>query len=234
MKWNKLYEYPKTVRSSVDGVRKYSIGEEKLPSVTTIISATQDPEKTESLARWKTRVGDVEADRIKNTAALRGTAMHTYLEHHVKGGNVLDLTDLGREASSMAKTIIEKGFPDMEEVWGVECTLFYPGLYAGQTDMCGIYQGRESIIDFKQSNKPKRAEWIGDYKLQLAAYATAHDCIFGTNIEQGVILMCTPDNFFQRFLVNGSEFREYKWKWLQKISDYYSVKRKFYNPEKPI
>jgi len=234
MKWNKLYEYPKTVRSSVDGVRKYSIGEEKLPSVTTIISATQDPEKTESLARWKTRVGDVEADRIKNTAALRGTAMHTYLEHHVKGGNVLDLTDLGREASSMAKTIIEKGFPDMEEVWGVECTLFYPGLYAGQTDMCGIYQGRESIIDFKQSNKPKRAEWIGDYKLQLAAYATAHDCIFGTNIEQGVILMCTPDNFFQRFLVNGSEFREYKWKWLQKISDYYSVQRKFYNPEKPI
>ena len=234
MKWNKLYEYPKTVRSSVDGVRKYSIGKEKLPSVTTIISATQDPEKTESLARWKTRVGDAEADRIKNTAALRGTAMHTYLEHHVKGGNVLDLTDLGREASSMAKTIIEKGFPDMEEVWGVECTLFYPGLYAGQTDMCGIYQGRESIIDFKQSNKPKRAEWIGDYKLQLAAYATAHDCIFGTNIEQGVILMCTPDNFFQRFLVNGSEFREYKWKWLQKISDYYSVQRKFYNPEKPI
>ena len=234
MKWNKIYKYPKTVRSSVDGVRKYSIGEEKLPSVTTIISATQDLEKTESLARWKTRVGDVEADRIKNTAALRGTAMHTYLEHHVKGGNVLDLTDLGREASSMAKTIIEKGFPDMEEVWGVECTLFYPGLYAGQTDMCGIYQGRESIIDFKQSNKPKRAEWIGDYKLQLAAYATAHDCIFGTNIEQGVILMCTPDNFFQRFLVNGSEFREYKWKWLQKISDYYSMQRKFYNPEKPI
>ena len=76
-------------------------------------------------------------------------------------------------------------------------------------------------MDFKQSNKPKRAEWIGDYKLQLAAYATAHDCIFGTNIEQGVILMCTPDNFFQRFIVNGPEFREWKWKWLQKISDYY-------------
>ena len=221
MKWNKLYEYPKTVRSSVDGVRKYNIGQEKLPSVTTIISATQDPEKTESLAKWKARVGNAEADRIKNTAALRGTAMHTYLEHHVKGGNVLDLTDLGREASSMGQTIIEKGFPDMEEVWGVECTLFYPGLYAGQTDMCGIYQGRESIIDFKQSNKPKRAEWIEDYKLQLAAYATAHDCIFGTSIEQGVILMCTPDNFFQRFIVNGSEFREWKWKWLKKIDQYY-------------
>jgi len=221
MKWNKQFIYPKTVRSSVDGVRKYSIGEEKLPSVTTIISSTQDASKTESLKKWKARVGEVEAERIKNTAATRGTAMHSYLEHYVKGGNVLDLSDVGREARNMAEVIIEKGFPDLEEVWGVECTLFYPGLYAGQTDMCGIYQGRESIIDFKQSNKPKRAEWIGDYKLQLVAYATAHDCIFGTNIEQGVILMCTPDNYFQRFIVNGNEFREYKWKWLQKISDYY-------------
>ena len=221
MKWNKQFIYPKTVRSSVDGVRKYSIGQEKLPSVTTIISSTQDASKTDSLNKWKARVGEVEAERIKNTAATRGTAMHSYLEHHVKGGNVLDLTDVGREARSMGQTIIEKGFGDLEEVWGVECTLFYPGLYAGQTDLCGVYQGRESIVDFKQSNKPKRAEWIGDYKLQLAAYATAHDCIFGTNIEQGVILMCTPDNFFQRFIVNGPEFREWKWKWLQKISDYY-------------
>ena len=223
MKWNKLYNYPKTVRSSVDGVRKYDIGKEKLPSVTTILSSTQDASKTESLARWKERVGEVEANRIKNTAALRGTAMHTYLEHYVKGGNVLDLTDVGREASSMGETIINKGFSDLEEVWGVECTLHYPGLYAGQTDMCGIYQGRESIIDFKQSNKPKRAEWITDYKLQLVAYATAHDQVYGTSIEQGVILMCTPDNFFQRFLVNGSEFREWKWEWLRKIDQYYNL-----------
>jgi len=221
LKWNKQFDYPKTVRSSVDGVRKYSIGQEKLPSVTTIISSTQDADKTANLAKWKAKVGNIEAERIKNTAALRGTAMHTYLEHYVKGGNVLDLTDLGREARSMGEVIIKKGLPDMDEVWGVETTLFYPGLYAGQTDMCGVYQGRESIIDFKQSNKPKRAEWIGDYKLQLAAYATAHDQVYGTSIEQGVILMCTPDNYFQRFIVNGSEFKEWKWKWLQKIDEYY-------------
>ena len=221
MKWNKLYKYPESRRSSIEGKRHYAVTGEKLPSVTTILQSTQSEEKTESLARWKAKVGEVEAERVMKTAATRGTAMHTYLEHYIKGGKVLDLTDVGREASSMGQTIIDKGFDDLEEVWGVECTLFYPGLYAGQTDLCGVYQGRESIIDFKQSNKPKRAEWIEDYKLQLVAYATAHDCIFGTNIEQGVILMCTPDNFFQRFLVNGSEFREYKWKWLRKISDYY-------------
>jgi len=221
LKWNKLYNYPKTVRSSIDGVRKYDVDDEKLPSVTTILQATQDAEKVESLKRWVERVGETEAERIKNTAAKRGTAMHSYLEAYLQGGKILDLRDVGREASSMGETIIEKGFPDLEEVWGVECTLHYPGLYAGQTDLCGIYQGRESIIDFKQSNKPKKAEWIDDYKLQLVAYAMAHDQIYGTSIEQGVILMCTPDNFFQRFIVNGSEFREWKWEWLRRIDTYY-------------
>jgi len=221
MKWNKLYKYPRSVREILKGGRHYDVNDEKLPSVTTILQATQSLEKAQSLARWASRVGQVEADRIKNTAAKRGTAMHSYLETYLQGGKILDLRDVGREASSMAETIIAKGFNDLEEVWGVECTLHYPGLYAGQTDMCGIYQGRESIIDFKQTNKPKRAEWIDDYKLQLVAYATAHDQVYGTEIEQGVILMCTPDNFFQRFLVNGSEFREWKWKWLQKVSDYY-------------
>ena len=194
MKWNKLYDYPRCVRSLVEGKRKYEVAGERLPSVTTILKNTESEDKKESLARWKAKVGEVEAERVKNVAATRGTAMHTYLEHYVKGGNVLDLTDVGREASGMGETIIEKGFPDLEEVWGVECTLHYPGLYAGQTDLCGIYQGRESIIDFKQSNKPKKAEWIDDYKLQLVAYAMAHDQVYGTRIEQGVILMCTPDN----------------------------------------
>ena len=224
LKWNKLYKYPKSIRETLKGVRHYDVNDEKLPSVTTILQATQSLEKAESLARWASRVGQVEADRIKNNAAKRGTAMHSYLETYLQGGKVLDLRDVGREASSMAETIIAKGFNDLEEIWGVECTLHYPGLYAGQTDMCGIYQGRESIIDFKQTNKPKKVEWIDDYKLQLVAYATAHDQVYGTKIELGVILMCTPDNFFQRFLVNGSEFREWKWKWLQKVSDYYELK----------
>ena len=224
MKWNKLYKYPKSIRETLKGGRHYDVNDEKLPSVTTILQATQSLEKAESLSRWASRVGKVEADRIRDQAAKRGTAMHSYLEAYLQGGKILDLRDVGREASSMGQTIIEKGFPDLHEVWGVECTLYYPGLYAGQTDMCGIYQGRESIVDFKQSNKPKKIEWIEDMFLQLVAYATAHDCIYGTKIEQGVILMCTPDNFFQRFIVNGSEFREWKWKWLRKISDYYELK----------
>ena len=224
MKWNKLYTYPRSKRETLKGDRHYDVNDEKLPSVTTILQATQSLEKAESLARWASRVGQVEAERFRNTAAKRGTAMHSYLETYLQGGKILDLRDIGREASSMAETIIAKGFNDLEEIWGVECTLHYPGLYAGQTDMCGIYQGRESIIDFKQTNKPKREEWLKDYKLQMIAYAMAHDQVYGTEIEQGVILMCTPDNFFQKFTINGRQFRELKWEWLNKIDQYYNLK----------
>ena len=221
MKWNKLYEYPKSVRSLIKDERHYEIGSEKLPSVTTILAATASDEKRESLAKWKLKVGDSKADEIKNQAAKRGTAMHSYLEYHLNGQGLLDLSSEGREARDMAQTIIDKGLGDLHEIWGSEVVLHYPGLYAGATDLCGIYQGRDSIVDFKQSNKPKKDEWIDDYKLQLAGYAIAHDYVHKTSIEQGVILMVTPDNFFQRFIINGSQFREYKWKWLERVDKYY-------------
>jgi genome maintenance exonuclease 1 len=223
LKWNKLYKYPKSKREILKGDRHYDVNDQKLPSVTTILQATQDAEKAESLQRWAQKVGQIEAERIKNVAAKRGTAMHSYLETYIQGGQVLDLRDVGREASGMAETIIAKGFKDLEEIWGSEVTLFYPNLYAGATDLCGIYQGRESIVDFKQSNKPKREEWIKDYKLQMVAYAMAHNCVYNTDIDQGVILMCTPDNFFQKFTINGREFRELKWEWLGRVNQYYEL-----------
>jgi genome maintenance exonuclease 1 len=226
MKWNKQFEYPKSMRSLINDERHYEVGSEKLPSVTTILAATQSDEKRESLAKWKEKVGDSKADEIKNQAATRGTVMHSHLEYHLNGQGLLDLSSEGQVAKSMADKIIKEGLNDLQEIWGSEVTLYYPGLYAGATDLCGIYQGRDSIIDFKQSNKPKKDEWIQDYKLQLAAYATAHDCIYNTNIEQGVILMCTPDLYFQRFIINGSQFREYKWMWLEKVDQYYNQLKK--------
>ena len=222
MKWNKLYQYPASTRSLYEGARHYDIGKEKLPSVTTILSATTSNEKQEALERWKKKVGEKMADEIKNVAAKRGTAMHEYLEYYIHSKNLLDLTEIGVEAKGMAETIIAKGLLDLEEIWGSEVTVFYPGLYAGATDLCGVYMGRDSIIDFKQSNKPKRDEWITDYKLQMVAYAMAHDQVYGTEIEQGVILMCTPDNFFQRFVINGQAFRELKLEWIRRVDDYYS------------
>ena len=224
MKWNKLYKYPKCTRSLIEGNRHYDINQEMLPSVTTIISATQSDEKKASLANWRQKVGENEAERIKNTAAARGTLMHSFLEYYVRGDKLLDLSDEGQVASGMGQVIIDQGFSELKEMWGSEVTLFYPGLYAGSTDLCGIYSGRESIIDFKQTNKPKRKEWIDDYFVQLGAYAMAHDVIYNTCVDQGVILMCSKDGFFQKFTSTGKEFTSFKHKFLEKVGQFYQKK----------
>ncbi len=225
MKWNKLYKYPNSTRSLIEGNRHYDVSNEILPSVTTILQATQSEEKKASLARWRNKVGENEAERVKNEAAKRGTAMHEYLEYYIRQEKLLDLSTEGQAARSMAQSIIDQGLSGMEEIWGSEVTLFYPGLYAGQTDLCGIFTGRESIIDFKQTNKPKKREWVEDYFLQLAAYAMAHDVIYNTCIDQGVILMCSKDGFFQKFISTGKEFTRYKHQFLSKIDQFYAIKK---------
>ena len=202
MKWNKKFVYPTSTRALINGKRHYDVGtNEKLPSVTTILSATQSEEKKRKLAEWQARMGQQRADRIRDISAMRGTSMHTYLEGYITDQRHLDLTALGQEAGRMANVVIRSGLGDLEEVWGTEVTLYYPGLYAGATDVVGIYNGRESIIDFKQTNKPKQREWISDYFTQLAAYAMAHNHVYGTKIQNGVILMCSKDCFFQKFEV---------------------------------
>ena len=221
MKWNQRFVYPKSSRSLVMGRRHYEIGNDKLPSVTTILSQTQSDEKRKSLANWQARVGQHRADRIRDLSAMRGTSMHTYLEGYIKNQRHLDLTALGQEAGRMADVIIGSGLGELEEVWGTEVTIHYPGLYAGQTDVVGIYNGRESIIDFKQTNKPKQREWIEDYFIQLAAYAMAHNYVYDTKIQSGIILMCSKDCFFQKFEVADKEFQGYMHAFLKKIDQYY-------------
>ena len=223
IKWNKRFVYPTSQRSLIQGKRHYDINETqtKLPSVTTIISATQSEEKKASLAAWKARLGDHAADRVRDIAALRGTAMHTYLEAYVRGTGHKDLTSVGKEAEPMARRIIESGLGDLNEVWGTEVTLYYPDLYAGATDIVGVYNGRESILDFKQTNKPKRREWIDDYFIQLGAYAMAHNFVYGTKIQSGIILMCSKDKLFQKFEVADKEFVSYQHAFLRKVDEYY-------------
>ena len=222
MKWNKLYNYPKSMRSLVNDERHYEVGSSKLPSVTTILAATQSDEKRASLEAWKNRVGGIEAERVKNTAATRGTAMHSYLEMHLNGQGLLDLSDEGRAARGMAQKIIDEGLKDLEVIWGNEVVLYYPDLYAGATDMVAIHDGQDSIIDFKQSNKPKRRDWIEDYCLQIGGYAMAHNAVYGTSIQKGVIMMVTPDCYYQEFIIEGEELKKYKHEFLKRVDQYYN------------
>jgi genome maintenance exonuclease 1 len=224
MIWNKQFKYPNSQRS-IKG--EYDISKMLLPSVTTVLNATQPEDKRKSLDRWIALKGEDEATRIKELAGRRGTAMHFYLQKHLdpdcKG--YMDMTTLGQVAEPMAKKIIEKGLNDLTEVWGSEVVVHYPGLYAGATDLVGIYDYSESIVDFKQSNKPKRGEWIGDYFTQLGAYAMAHNYVYGTKIDQGVILMCTPDCYFQKFVIRGKEFVKHQHNFLRRLDQYYEEKK---------
>ena len=222
MQWNNKFIYPKSTRSIIQGSRHYSVNEENLPSVTTILKATEAEEKKLKLAEWKNRVGHKQAEIISREATSRGSSMHDYLEKFLLGKLNLDLLGDNTHEKMMADQIIENGLRDkLSEIWGCEATLYYPEKYAGTADCIGIYENKETIIDFKQSNKPKKDEWIDDYYLQCAAYSLAHNKVHGSKIKQVAILLCTKDNIFQRFIVEGERLINYENQFLEKVEQFY-------------
>ena len=217
------YSYAHGVRYMDHGTRNYDVAGYRLPSVTTILGKTKD---TSSLDSWIASKGRKEAERIKNQSATRGTAMHKYLENYVLGKGYEDLTELGQETKRMAEKVIEVGLAPVSGYYGSEVTLYYPGLYAGQTDLVGVHKGQDAIMDFKQTNKPKKREWIEDYCLQLAAYAMAHNFIYKTSISKGIVMMCSKDNFYQEFVIEGLEFQKHKHNFLRRVDEYYKGRSK--------
>ena len=225
MKLIRKYDYPSSTRASIEGLRHYNVdgSTERLPSVTTVLGETQEQSKRDSLQRWRQRVGVEEAKKITHDAATRGTSMHMYLEKYCLGEGYLDLTDTGNVAKHMAECIVDRGIDNrLTEIYGNEATLYYPGLYAGSVDLVGQHDGDIAIIDFKQTNKPKQREWIGDYFLQMAAYGMAHDAVYGTTIEKGVILMCSKDLYYQEFTIEGEEYRKAKHEFLRRLDQFYT------------
>jgi len=218
------YDYPSSTRASIEGLRHYNVdgSTERLPSVTTVIGQTQEQSKRDSLERWRDKVGREQAAKITAEAAARGTSMHMYLEKYCLGEGYLDLTDVGNVAKHMAEKIVDNGIDNrLTEIYGNEATLYYPHLYAGSVDLVGQLDGSIAIIDFKQTNKPKQREWIGDYFLQMAAYGMAHDAVYGTSIEKGVIMMCSKDLYYQEFVIEGEEYRTAKHDFLRRLDQFY-------------
>ena len=224
MEWNNKFTYPRSTRSLINGSRHYSLDGSNLPSVTTILKVTQSEEDKAAIEAWKQRVGHKEANRIKNEASSRGSSMHSYLEQYLLGKFNLDLLDEEERSKKMANEIIDNGLKDkLSEVWGAEATVYFPGKYAGTADCIGIYEGKESILDFKQSNKPKKEEYIEDYFLQVGAYSLAHNTVYNSKITQGVILICTVDRLFQDFKIEGTDLIKYQNKFLERVEQFYQI-----------
>lgn len=220
------YIYKSLQRDESTGKRLYATPDgHKVPSVTTILDRTKPAESREALARWKKAVGEQKAQQIVTEAASRGTRMHTYLERYIKGDTLPESVSnpYAQQSLDMARKVIDTGFVKIEEVWGSEVPLYFPELYAGTTDCVGVHDGDESILDFKQTNKPKKEEWIEDYYLQLTAYALAHNEVHGTNIRKGVILMCSKDYEYQEFILKPEDFDYWTDRWCDRVSQYYRL-----------
>jgi hypothetical protein len=222
IKRNEKFKYieGKQLTDHETGTRVYEVVGTKLPSVTTILGATKDQE---FLKKWKAKVGEAKAEEIKNLSSRRGTAMHKYLECYIESKGYEDLTDIGVQAKPMAQKIIDIGLAPVDEWYGSEVTLYYPGLYAGSTDLVCRHNGMDTIIDFKQANKPKNKDWIEDYYLQIAAYCMAHDYVYDSQIQQGIIMVCTPDLYFQEFKFQDHELRQWKHKFLKRLDMYHEL-----------
>jgi len=221
---NPKFTYTKLTRDESTGKRLYATPDGfKVPSVTTVLDKTKPAESRIALANWRKNVGEKKAQEIVTEAANRGTRMHTFLENYIKGDVLKETVSnpYAQQSLTMAKIVIDKGFPKINEVWGSEVPLYFPELYAGTTDCCGIHDGDESILDFKQTNKPKKLEYIGDYFLQLTAYAMAHNEIHKTNIRKGVILMCSKDYEYQEFILEPKDFDYWTEQWLKRVEQYY-------------
>ena len=214
------YPYNQLTRSSPEGKRHYTTPDGRtVASVTTILSQTKD---MTHLNAWRKRVGEKEAQRIATESANIGTVMHRSLEKHVKGESRVPGSNLiQQQAHAMANVIIENGLKDVSEVWGSEINLYYPELYAGTTDLIGIYKGAPAIMDFKQARKLKKAEWVEDYYLQLVAYAEAHNKLFDTKIRHGRIFICTQNNEFQTFEID--DFDKWSDRWFRRLEQYYKA-----------
>jgi genome maintenance exonuclease 1 len=218
------FKYKALERATVDGSRKYATPDgEKLPSVTTILDATKSEESKQALANWRRRVGHSKAQEITTEAAGRGTRMHKWLEDYIKTGVMGEpgSNPYSIQSHLMARSIIDQGLSKCNEFWGTEVSLYFPKIYAGTTDLVGLHEGSEAIMDHKQTNKPKKREWIEDYFVQLAAYANAHNEVYGTKIRKGVIFMCSAANEYQEFILEGADFDTYTDKWFNRVEQYY-------------
>ncbi len=219
------FDYIELTRQTVNGSRKYITPDGfAVPSVTTILDATKSEESKQALQNWRKRVGPAQAQAITTEAAGRGTRMHKWLENYVKTGETGEpgSNPYSLQSHQMAQSIITKGLVHCNEYWGTEVSLYFPEVYAGTTDLVGVHSGDEAIMDHKQTNKPKKREWIDDYFIQTAAYATAHNEVWGTKIRKGVIFMCSAANEYQEFIVEGVEFDKYVDKWFKRLEEYYS------------
>lgn len=221
----KKYNYQHLDRNiNTNGKREYIAPTGHLPSVTTILNATKPAESEAGLENWRQRIGHKNAKQITTEAADVGTLMHASLEDYINDTNTITGNNfIHALARTMAETVVAKGMCNVSEVYGCEVPLYFEDMYAGTTDCIGLWRDKVAIIDFKQTLRPKNEQWVGDYKMQLTAYAMAHNHMFDTDITTGVIMMCSQDLTYQEFIIDNKAFEAAQLEWVLRLQKYYDA-----------
>ena len=218
---NKRYPYTAMERVEHNGSRHYkTLSGSIVPSVTTILAATKDKSHLDA---WRKRVGVDRAAEITQEASSVGTRMHKYLEDYAVLGEwpAAGSNPYAKKANQMASIIRDSALVDIDEYWGLEVSLGIDDLYAGTTDVIAVYRGQPCICDFKQTNRPKKSEWVDDYRMQLVAYAECHNDMYGTEIQEGHVFMCSRDLEYQQFDIWPAEYSYWREQWYNRLYEYY-------------
>ncbi len=160
----------------------------RYPSITTVLSILSE----ESIAAWRRRVGEEEANRISTKAAGRGTLVHQIIEEYLKNQDVDDYLPHIRQSLENLRPILDSR---IGKIYGLEVPLYSSHLgLAGRCDCIAEFDGVKSIVDFKTSRKPKKKEWIDNYFAQMAGYAVMWEERTSQPITNTVVIMDVDDN----------------------------------------
>jgi hypothetical protein len=205
---------PDTKGRRIDGHRFYEIEGKNYPSVTTVLNIR----KKDGLVEWRKNVGDEVANYEMRRAANRGKATHTLVEQYLKG-------ETPSERGVLPLGLFKLLKPYVDQINNVHCleTIMYSHklTIAGQVDCIAEYNGKLSVIDFKTANKERQEGWIDNYFLQTTAYAVMYEEIFGTPIEQIVVLIAGEDGSVACYKKDKKEFMEPLGDAIQNFYKYY-------------
>ena len=194
-------KWPTTKGRRIDGFRFYEIDGKHYPSITTVLGAEKKP----GLEQWRKNVGEEAANWEMARAARRGKATHTLVEQFLKDETpaIRDVLPLG--LFRLLKPYLEK----VDNIHALE-KIMYSHKYtiAGQVDCIAEYEGKLSVIDFKTANKERNDSWNENYYIQCSAYAEMYQELFGTNIDQIVILMASEDGSVRSFIKDKKDYLE--------------------------
>ena len=194
---------------TTDEGRKYQTPEGvNLPSITTVLSILS----RDSIAKWRARVGEEEANKISTRASGRGTRVHEIIEKYMN--NEEDYRD-GYTPDIIQSFLDVRSILDnrIGTVYAMEAPLYSTHLgVAGRVDCIAEFDGKLSVIDFKTSMKPKKLDWIKNYFMQESAYAIMWEERTGQPITQLVTIISVDDHEPQVFI-------EHRDNWVRPLRD---------------